>query len=100
MLKALKTSSYDRLWFHTNIKLAKLYLESQEMCQFERVLKDLRTVCHSENPENGANATMLLEVYCLEIQYCRAVNNVTRLRQIYPKTLGLILFPELRDGTL
>lgn len=89
-LKALQLAHYDRLWFHTNLKLGKLYLELNDFPALLRVIEELHEACRTEEgKDDQSKASLLLEVYCLEIQYCRATNNMAKLKQIYPHTLDL-----------
>lgn len=89
-LIALKTSNNERLWFNTNIKLAKLYLEDGKIAEMERVIKDLKKTCQTadgrDDPEKGSH---LLEVYCLEIQLCALTQDSERMHSIYPRTVNL-----------
>ena len=72
------------------VKCGKLHLESGDRDGFEATLKQLYTACLTdEGQPDASKATMLLEVYCLEIQFCRVTENMTRLKRIYPKTLDL-----------
>jgi COP9 signalosome complex subunit 2 len=89
-LIALKSANNDRLWFNTNLKLAKLYLESQKISELERLISDLKTTC--QNPDGSddiSKGNHLLEVYCLEIQLCSLTLNSERMKRIYPRTLNL-----------
>lgn len=89
-LSALKSVNNERLWFNTNHKLARLYLESHRIDDVERLIAQLKLTC--KNPDGSddlSKSTYLLEIYCLEIQLCAATRNTKKLRQIYPKTLNL-----------
>jgi COP9 signalosome complex subunit 2 len=44
-LAFLKGSKNERLWFKTNIKLGRLYLELKQFDELEIILKELRTSC-------------------------------------------------------
>lgn len=89
-LLALKLANNERLWFNTNIKLAKLYMEDHKYAEVERIILDLKRTCQTpagyDDPEKGS---YLLEVYCLEIQLCSALEDGERMRAIYPRTLNL-----------
>ena len=89
-LLALKESNNERLWFNTNLKLAKVYLEEQKLQEVERLISALKATC--QNPDGSddlSKGTLLLEIYCLEIQLCAATGNMARMKRIYPKTLNL-----------
>ncbi|KFD51426.1 hypothetical protein M514_07639 [Trichuris suis] len=76
-LEVLKNARNDRLWFKTNIKLAKLYFDRRDFRSLSKILDELRHSCQS----NGAvdelrKGTQLLEIYALEIQmYTEQKNN-------------------------
>ncbi|RHY82606.1 hypothetical protein DYB37_012747 [Aphanomyces astaci] len=100
-LDALKCAHNDRLWFQTNVKLGRLYLEMGEVAPVKRVLMELHESCKTpDGHDDLAKATSLLDVYCLEIQVCDIVarpidllctmtNDTAKLKAIYPKTLDL-----------
>lgn len=44
-LEALKDAKNERLWFKTNTKLAKLYLDRQDFSRLAKILKQLRNSC-------------------------------------------------------
>ena len=89
-LEALKSANNERLWFNTNQKLAKLYLDSNKFSDVERIIEFLKKSCQTPSGQDDlSKGTYLLEVYCLEIQLCSATQNVNRMRQVYPKTLNL-----------
>lgn len=91
-LAALKTANNERLWFNTNLKLAKLYLNDvgSREADVEQLMGILKQSCvlpdGSDNPDKAAQ---LLEIYCLEIMFCRMTHNAARMATIYPKTLHL-----------
>lgn len=89
-LEALKSANNERLWFNTNQKLAKLYLDTKRFKDVEKIISTLKLSCQSEDGvDDQSKGSYLLEVYCLEIQLCSATQNSSRMRQIYPKTLNL-----------
>jgi len=68
-LNALKTANNDRLWFQTNVKLGKLYLDIGDYTQLRRVVNELHQSCKTpDGLDDLSKATSLLDVYCLEIQ--------------------------------
>ena len=72
-LKALKTANNERLWFNTNIKLGKLYIELQDYYSLTKLVAELHKSCVDEKgKEDPSKATSLLDIYCLEIQVCFA----------------------------
>jgi COP9 signalosome complex subunit 2 len=91
-LTALKTANNERLWFNTNLKLAKLYLNDigSRQSEVEHLMSVLKQSCTlSDGTDNPAKASQLLEIYCLEITFCRMIHDVSRMATIYPKTLHL-----------
>jgi COP9 signalosome complex subunit 2 len=101
--------SNERLWFKTNIKLATLYLKdfNKYINKIEDLLSSLKLSCQIPSPDgstttdSNGNVVMnmvddiatkssnLLELYCIEIQLCRLINNSTRMRLVYSKTTCL-----------
>ena len=89
-LESLRSANNERLWFNTNQKLAKLYLNANKLTEVERIISVLKQSCqHADGSDDVSKGTHLLEVYCLEIQLCAETKNANRMRQIYPKTLHL-----------
>lgn len=109
-LEALKSAKNERLWFNTNLKLAKLYLDSDKFTEVERILELLKKSCQlSDGTDDMSKGTFLLEAYCLvggrswiithdypltcsfiqEIQLCSATRDAARMRRIYPHTLNM-----------
>jgi COP9 signalosome complex subunit 2 len=89
-LIALKSANNERLWFNTNQKLAKLYLDSNKIAEVERLVNVLKQSCQlADGSDDPSKGTYLLEVYCLEIQLCSLTRNSLRMRQIYPRTMNL-----------
>ena len=88
-LIALKSANNERLWFNTNQKLAKLYLDSGKISEVERLVNVLKQSCQlADGKDDPTKGTYLLEVYCLEIQLCSLTRNSARMRIIYPRTLN------------
>jgi COP9 signalosome complex subunit 2 len=89
-LEALKKANNERLWFTTNLKLAKVYLDIQNFPELENLLLQLKKSCQlTDGSDDPTKGTYLLEVYCLEIQLCSLTQNSNRMRVIYPRTLNL-----------
>lgn len=79
-LDTLKITKNERLWFKTNIKLGKVYLECGEYMKLLSIIKQLRQIMCLEN-----NGTQLLEVYALEIQMYTEQKNYRKLKTLYGK---------------
>jgi hypothetical protein len=71
----------QRLWFKTNLKLAKLWLDREEYGRLARILRLLHQACRTETGEDDTKkGTQLLEVYALEIQMHTATRNNKQLK--------------------
>ena len=89
-LEALKTANNERLWFSTNLKLARVYLEGGKISDVERVLLLLKETCqHPDGSDDLSKGSALLEVYCVEIQLCSYTLNAARMRSVYPRTMNI-----------
>lgn len=74
-----------KMWIDIQIKLGKLYLQTEEFKKLDSLVVELKNVY--KNSDNGEqDNSNLMEVYCLEIQLCAAINDNKRLRAIYPET--------------
>mmetsp|Transcript_12339 Transcript_12339/g.40338 ORF Transcript_12339/g.40338 Transcript_12339/m.40338 type:complete len:450 (+) Transcript_12339:88-1437(+) len=87
--EALLAAKNDRLWFSSNVKVGKLYLQRKDFEKVKTIVESLRQACTDGRDDDASRGTALLEVYALEIQLCAAVGDGDRLKQIYPKTLNL-----------
>lgn len=81
-LERLKDANNERLWFGMKIKLGKLYLDMRAFAPLEALLSELYVYCGVPHPVDGAstgsrggqaaqehgNASLLLDVYALDIQ--------------------------------
>ncbi|KAL3319128.1 COP9 signalosome complex subunit 2 [Cichlidogyrus casuarinus] len=89
-LEALKESKNDRLWFKTNTKLGKLYLEEQEFSKLQNIVKELRDSCQTADGEDDfRKGTQLLEIYALEIQMYTLQKNNKKLKYLYEQSLQI-----------
>uniref|UniRef100_A0AC34FU45 PCI domain-containing protein n=1 Tax=Panagrolaimus sp. ES5 TaxID=591445 RepID=A0AC34FU45_9BILA len=87
-LDCLKESHNDRLWFKTNTKLAKLYLDDQNYARLDEVLQQLRESCKTEDGDNDdKKGTQMLEIYALEIQKYTEQKNNRALQKLYVEAL-------------
>ncbi|XP_018576783.1 COP9 signalosome complex subunit 2-like [Anoplophora glabripennis] len=87
-LEALKNAKNDRLWFKTNTKLGKVYLERGEFSKLANIIRQLKQTCnpncHEIDPHKG---TQLLEIYALEIQMYTEQKNHKQLKDLYERSL-------------
>ncbi|XP_035646045.2 COP9 signalosome complex subunit 2-like isoform X1 [Oncorhynchus keta] len=104
-LYALKDAKNDRLWFKTNTKLGKLYLEREEYGKLQKILRQLHQSCqvkkHSSSMQSEVftetddgeddlkKGTQLLEIYALEIQMYTAQKNNKKLKALYEQSLHI-----------
>ncbi|VEL31120.1 unnamed protein product, partial [Protopolystoma xenopodis] len=89
-LEALKEAKNERLWFKTNTKLGKLYLELGDYVQLQRIVKELRDSCQTNEGEDDLKkGTQLLEIYALEIQMYTAQKNNKKLKALYEQSLHI-----------
>ena len=62
-LAALKSSQNERLWFKTNMKLAKLWFDKQEFHRLQRILRELHKSCTTEGGQDDQKkGTQLLKL--------------------------------------
>lgn len=81
ILTRLKTYN-ERLWFTTSLRLARMYLDSQQFSPLEQMLVDLKMACLTQEAAatkcdfsrqeffDVSKGSMLLEVFAFEIQMC------------------------------
>lgn len=87
-LEALKHAKNDRLWFKTNTKLGKVYLERGEFNKLAHIIRQLYQSCQTDEGEDDVNkGTQLLEIYALEIQMYTQQKNNKLLKQLYEQSL-------------
>ncbi|XP_048337892.1 COP9 signalosome complex subunit 2 isoform X1 [Sphaerodactylus townsendi] len=111
-LEALKDAKNDRLWFKTNTKLGKLYLEREEYGKLQKILRQLHQSCQlqhqdakivelletsaqhilaetDDGEDDLKKGTQLLEIYALEIQMYTAQKNNKKLKALYEQSLHI-----------
>ena len=82
-LSALKSSQNERLWFKTNMKLAKLWFDKHEFHRLQRILRELHGSCTTEGGQDDQKkGTQLLELYSLEIQMHTEKKDNKKLRAL------------------
>ncbi|KAF2899734.1 hypothetical protein ILUMI_06442 [Ignelater luminosus] len=87
-LEALKHAKNDRLWFKTNTKLGKVYLERGEFNKLAHIIKQLYQCCQTDEGEDNIHkGTQLLEIYALEIQMYTEQKNNKLLKELYERSL-------------
>ncbi|XP_050304163.1 COP9 signalosome complex subunit 2-like [Anthonomus grandis grandis] len=90
-LEALKVAKNERLWFKTNTKLGKVYLERREYYKLAGIIKELKNSCKFEecNDVDPHKGTQMLEVFALEIQMYTEQKNNKKLKELYEKSLKI-----------
>lgn len=89
-LDALSHSKNDRLWFKTNLKLGKVYLEREEYAKLAAIIKQLHQSCQTQDGEDDLHkGTQLLEIYALEIQMHTHLKNTKLLKDLYERSLRI-----------
>lgn len=89
-LDALSHSKNDRLWFKTNLKLGKVYLERGEYAKLAGIIKQLHQSCQTQDGEDDLHkGTQLLEIYALEIQMHTHLKNTKLLKDLYERSLRI-----------
>ncbi|CAG9818328.1 unnamed protein product [Phaedon cochleariae] len=87
-LSALKNAKNDRLWFKTNTKLGKVYLERGEFSKVANIIRQLKHTCNPFAQElDPHKGTQLLEIYALEIQMHTEQKNNKQLKELYERSL-------------
>lgn len=89
-LEALRDAKNDRLWFKTNTKLGKLYLDREEWNRLARILRQLHLSCQNvDGSDDLRKGTQLLEIYALEIQMYTSQKNNKELKKLYEASLQI-----------
>lgn len=89
-LQHLKTSGNERVWFRTNLKLAKLLYDADEHAKLAKILRDLHKSCELENGEDDPKkGSQLVDIYAMEIQMHTATKNNKKLKELYHKALEI-----------
>mmetsp|Transcript_29972 Transcript_29972/g.73782 ORF Transcript_29972/g.73782 Transcript_29972/m.73782 type:complete len:444 (+) Transcript_29972:46-1377(+) len=87
-LSALKESQNERLWFKTNMKLAKLWFDKQEFHRLQRILRELHRSCMTDGGQDDQKkGTQLLELYSLDIQMHTVKKDNKKLRATYDQAM-------------
>uniref|UniRef100_A0A0M3JL11 COP9 signalosome complex subunit 2 (inferred by orthology to a C. elegans protein) n=1 Tax=Anisakis simplex TaxID=6269 RepID=A0A0M3JL11_ANISI len=70
--------------------LGKLYFDRREFGKLEKIVKQLRSSCKTEEgEEDQKKGTQLLEVYALEIQMYTEQKNNKALKALYEQSLNV-----------
>jgi COP9 signalosome complex subunit 2 len=89
-LQTLAETANDRLWFKTNLKLCRLWLDCREYGRMSKILRELHRSCQApDGSDDQRKGTQLLEVYAVEIQMHTEQKNTKKLKQLYTRALGV-----------
>ncbi|EGC39076.1 proteasome component region PCI domain-containing protein [Dictyostelium purpureum] len=89
-LKSLIDTKNERVWFRTNLKLAKLLFEKQEYGRLAKILRDLHKSCELEDgSDDQKKGSQLVDIYALEIQMYTETKNNKKLKDLYKKALEI-----------
>jgi len=89
-LKALLEAKNERVWFRTNLKLAKLLFEREEYNRLAKILRDLHKSCeNADGTDDQKKGSQLVDIYALEIQMYTATKNHKKLKELYGKALEI-----------
>lgn len=89
-LTALAQENNDRLWFKTNLKLARLYFDRKNFTSLQGIIRQLIATCETADGNlDVKKGTQILEIYALEIQMCTEQKNFKRLKVLYYKSLDI-----------
>lgn len=90
MIDKLKESKNFRLLFNTNARLAKYYLDKNELEKAANTIKELISYCLlPDGSEDSSKSSSLIEAYALEMQLCSITKNARRMKLLYKKTEAL-----------
>lgn len=89
-IEKLDESGSDGLWLKTKLKLAKLYIDVEDLPRAKTEIFELRS--KFDEPETAQDATAdnyMLELLSLQIQYYTLTGNTRELGKIYQQTLAI-----------
>ena len=86
----LKESKNFRLLFNTNSRLAKYFLDKNEIDKATKTIEELISYCLlPDGSEDASKSSSLIEAYALEMQLCTLTKNSRRMKVLYKKTEAL-----------
>lgn len=89
-IESLKSSGNESLWFATQLKLAKAYLNSDEYGKAQKIADELhQSLKTSTGEDDTSKSTKLVEVYALRIHIATASNEHGDLEKYYEKVKSL-----------
>lgn len=87
-LSAAKEVKNERLWFRTNMKLARLWFEKKSYDKvFEIIAETHKTCLQEDGTDDPKKSTQLLDIYSLEIQVHNELSDFQKMTVAYHKAL-------------
>jgi len=72
----------ERVWFRTNLKLAKVLYDREEYSKLEKTLTTLHKSCQDEKGQDDQKkGSQLVDIYALEIQMYTATKNQKKTKR-------------------
>ena len=81
----------EKLWFTIRMKSAQAQLDTKEYDKCKKTLKELKESClDSEgNKWDKKKGTQLMTIFATEIQLCRSVNDMKKLKHLYEEAMDV-----------
>jgi len=87
-LTAAKDVKNERLWFRTNMKLARLWYDKKNFDKVFDIVSEVHKACTQEDgTDDPKKSTQLLDIYSLEIQVHGELNDFQKMSAAYHKAL-------------
>ncbi|RDW33769.1 hypothetical protein B0I72DRAFT_135798 [Yarrowia lipolytica] len=88
-IERLDANGSDGLWLKTKLKLAKLYIDVEDLTRAKTEIWELREKLDQPDTAQDASDNYMLELLSLQIQYYTLVGNTRELGVIYQQTLNI-----------
>lgn len=90
-LKQLKTmGNQERMWFNTNMKLCKIYMNQQRFDRASELLREMhQSCCNPNGTDDKSKGSQLLEIYAMEFQLHSERRDNAKLKELFSKTKDL-----------
>lgn len=102
-LAMLSKTGNERMWIKTKMRLAKQYLEQDQLDSARVELEQVQDVCttatatsstssstvNAGSEDDNTKSTFLMEVYSLLMQLYSATSNYKKVKELYSKTMSI-----------
>jgi COP9 signalosome complex subunit 2 len=88
-VNGLEKIGNERALIKTNLKLAKLYIDSHQTDKASEIVSWLSAALEDTATSDSTRGTSLLELYSIHIQLYGETGNTQKLREYYNKALGV-----------